>query len=124
MVTKYRREVINQGVFAYFEAKLAEITGHYPQIKFREVNHDKDHIHLLVSIPPTMRVGKAIGIIKANTAKGLKQKFRHVRDTYWGTDSVWSESNFVSTVGANEAVIKKYIQEQGKKDLGQALFKA
>jgi len=104
------------------EVQLAEITSHYPQIQFREVNHDKDHIHCLVSIPPTMGVGKAVGIIKANTAYQLKQKFPFLKQVYWGTDSIWSEGYFVTTVGANEAVIKKYIEEQGKKDLGQTLF--
>ncbi|MCA9377235.1 transposase, partial [Candidatus Dojkabacteria bacterium] len=34
----------------------------------------EDHIHLLVSIPPTMRVGKVVGLLKSNTAVGLKQK--------------------------------------------------
>lgn len=104
------------------QKRLAEISKHYPQIKFKEVNHDKDHIHMLVSIPPTMRIGKVIGIIKANTARKLKQKFPFVRETYWGTDAVWSEGYFVTTVGANESVIRKYIEEQGKKDLGQTMF--
>ena len=122
IVTKYRREIFNPGVFAYFKDKLAEITKYYPQIKFRQTNHDKDHLHLLVSIPPTMRVGKAVGIIKSNTARGLKQKFPHIKKAYWGTDSVWSEGYFVTTVGVNKDYIKKYIQEQGKKDLGQTLF--
>ena len=123
IVTKYRREIFNPGVFAYMEKRLAEITEHYPQIKFRKTNHDKDHIHLLVSIPPTMSVGKAVGIIKANTAKQLKQKFPFLKQVYWGTDSIWSAGYFVTTVGANEAAIKKYIEEQGQKDLGQTLFK-
>ena len=78
---------------------------------------------MLVSTPPTMRVGKAVGIIKANTARKLKQKIPFLKDVYWGTDSVWSERYFVTTVGANEKLIKKYIEEQGKKDLGQTLFK-
>jgi len=123
IVTKYRREIFKQGVFVYMKTKLAEITDHYPQIRFKEINHDKDHIHMLVSVPPTMRVGKAVGIIKANTAKKLKQKFPFIKQTYWGTDSVWSEGYFVTTVGANEKAIRKYIEEQGKKDLGQTLFK-
>ena len=75
LVTKYRREVFNQGIFAYFDIKLAEITSHYPLIRFKQVNHDKDHLHLLISLPPTMSVGKVVGIIKQNTAKELKQKF-------------------------------------------------
>lgn len=40
----------------------------YPQIEFVEQNHDKDHIHLLVSIPPKMSVGSVVRIIKSNTA--------------------------------------------------------
>ena len=122
IVTKYRREIFNPGVFAYLKVQLAEITEHYPQIKFRQVNHDKDHLRFLVSIPPTMAVGKAVGIIKANTARNLKQKFPFIKQVYWGTDAVWSEGYFVTTVGVNEATIKKYIEEQGKKDLGQTLF--
>ena len=122
VVTKYRKEIFNEGIFAYLSIKLAEIPEHYPQIFIKEVNHDKDHLHLLVSIPPTMSVGKVVGLIKQNTARELKQKFPFLKQVYWGTDAIWSEGYFVSTVGANEAIIKRYIQEQGKKDSGQTLF--
>ena len=122
LVTKYRKAVFNEGIFAYFEKKLAEVTEHYPLIKFGTVNHDKDHIHFLVSIPPTMSVGKVIGIIKQNTSRELKQKFPFLGQVYWGTDAVWSEGYFVSTVGINEAMIHAYIEEQGKKDAGQTKF--
>ena len=122
IVTKYRKKVFNEGIFAYFKIRLAEITEHYPLIKIKEVNHDKDHIHFLVSIPPTMTVGKAIGLIKQNTARNLKQKFPFLKEVYWGTDAIWSEGYFASTVGVNDAVIKKYIENQGKKDTGQTLF--
>ena len=122
MVTKYRKKLFNEGIFAYFKIKLAEVTEHYPLIKIKTVNHDKDHIHLLISIPPTMTVGKAVGIIKQNTARELKQKFPFLKQVYWGTDAVWSEGYFVSTVGINDRVIKAYIENQGKKDAGQTLF--
>jgi putative transposase len=106
----------------YISKKLAEITEHYPMIRFKTVNHDKDHIHYLVSIPPTMTVGKVIGIVKQNTSRELKQKFPFLKKVYWGTDSVWSEGYFVSTVGIDEAVIQAYIENQGKKDAGQTKF--
>lgn len=122
IVTKYRKKIFNNGIFSYFDIKLAEITSHYPLIRFKEVNHDKDHLHLLISIPPTMSVGKVVGIIKQNTAKELKKKFIFLKEVYWGTDSVWSEGYFVSTVGVNEKAIRKYIKEQGEKDSGQTLF--
>jgi putative transposase len=122
IVSKYRKEVFNEGIFAYFEKKLAEVSEHYPLIQFKKVNHDKDHIHMLVSIPPTMPVGKAVGIIKQNTARELKQKFPYLKKVYWGTDAVWSEGYFVSTVGIDEAVMERYIEEQGKQDAGQTKF--
>ncbi len=102
LVTKYRRAIFNDGIFAHFDKKLAEITEHYPLIRFKAVNHDKDHIHFLVSIPPTMAVGKVVGIIKQNTARELKQKFPFLKKVYWGTDAIWSEGYYVSTIGGNE----------------------
>ena len=122
MVTKYRKRIFNDGIFAYFDKKLAEITEHYPLVRFKTINHDHDHIHFLVSIPPTMTVGKVVGIIKQNTSREIKQKFPFLRKVYWGTDAVWSEGYYVSTVGANEAEIRAYIEEQGKKDAGQTKF--
>ena len=122
IATKYRRKIFNEGIFTYFDIKLAEITQHYPLINFKKINHDKDHIHLLMTIPPTMSVGKAVGIIKQNTAYQLKQKFPFLKQVYWGTDAVWSEGYFVSTVGIDEKIIQKYIENQGKKETGQTLF--
>ena len=122
LVTKYRKGILNEGIFSYLDKKLAEITEHYPLIRFKAVNHDRDHIHLLISIPPTMSVGKVIGIIKQNSSRELKQKFPIVGKVYWGTDSVWSDGYFASTVGIDEAVIQAYIENQGKKDAGQTKF--
>ncbi len=69
-----------------------------------------------------MSVGKVIGIVKQNTSRELKQKVPFLKKVYWGTDSVWSEGYFVSTVGIDEAVIQAYIENQGKKDAGQTKF--
>lgn len=122
LVTKYRKAIFNNGIFVYFDKKLAEVTEHYPMIKFKKVNHDKDHLHFLVSIPPTIAVRRVVGIIKQNTARFLKQKFPFLKEVYWGTESVWSEGYFVSTVGIDSKVIEAYIENQGKKDSGQTKF--
>ena len=122
LVTKYRRKIFNEGIFAYMKIKLDEIREHYPLIDSKTVNHDSDHIHLLISIPPTMAVGSAVRIIKSNTSSSLKQKFPFIKKVYWGTDGVWSDGYFVSTVGINEEVIKRYIEQQGREDAGQAML--
>jgi len=122
IVTKYRKNIFNDGIFSHLDIKLAEVTQHYPLIRFKTVNHDQNHLHLLVSIPPTMSVGKVVGIIKQNTAREMKKKFPFVKEVYWGTASIWSEGYFVTTVGMNETMITDYIEHQGKKDSGQILL--
>ena len=117
--TKYRRKIINPGVKAFLLTRIEAIKEHHPDLLFKEVNTDKDHIHILVSIPPQWSVGKVVGLIKANTARSLKAEFPFLKDVYWGTDSIWSEGYFVSTVGINEAIIKRYIEQQGQEDAGQ-----
>ncbi len=107
-------------MFAYLNKKVNSITEHYPEILIKEVNHDKDHIHMLVSIPPKRSVGWFIRIFKANTAKQLKDKFPFIKKVYWGTESIWSKGYFVSTLGITESVIREYIKHQGKQDSGQA----
>ena len=100
-------------------ARIETIREHYPQLQFKKVNTDKDHIHLLVSIPPAWSVSKVVNIIKTNTARNLKAEFPFLKDVYWGTDSIWSEGYFVSTVGINEEIIKRYIENQGQADAEQ-----
>lgn len=118
--TKYRRRIFNDGVFTYMQETLKELPAHYPELEILEINHGQDHIHVMMWVPPKMPVGKVVGIIKSNTARHLKQKFAFLKGVYWGTDSVWSEGYFVSTVGINEEIIRRYIEKQGQEDAGQA----
>ena len=120
LATKYRRKIFNPGVYGYFRIKMLEISKHYPEIELREVNHDRDHVHILLSIPPKMSVGETVRIIKANTGKALREKFKFLEKVYYGVDGVWSEGYFVSTVGVNEQTIANYVRLQGHEDSGQA----
>ena len=111
---------MNKGLMSYLRKKLKDVEEHYPQIGIQEVNHDEDHIHMLVSIPPQMSVGSVVRIIKSNTSRKIKEEFAYLKKVYWGADGIWSEGYFVSTVGATEAVIRQYITNQGFQDSGQA----
>lgn len=126
ITTKYRRNVINPGLWAHLERKLLEIPEHYPAIFFKTMNHDKDHVHLHVVIPPMVSVGSVIRLIKTNTARGIRERFPFLKKVYWGTDSLWSSGYFVSTSGISSEVLKKYIEQQGREDGGQTakLFEA
>ena len=119
--SKYRRKIFTKGIGDYLGLRLNEMRQYYPEVDIIEYNHHKDHIHLLVSIPPKFSVGSIVRIIKSNSSRWLKKKFgEYFRKVYWGTGSIWSEGYFVSTVGRDEDVIKKYIENQGKEDEGRA----
>jgi putative transposase len=120
LVSKYRRKIFNPGVYGYFKIKLLEIRKHYPDVEIREVNHDRDHVHLLLSIPPKMRVSDVIRIIKCNTGRKLRAKFKFLEKVYYGIDGVWSDGYFVSTIGVNEKTVAAYVRRQGEEDSGQA----
>lgn len=119
--TKYRRRIIKEGVKAYFTELLKRVTEYYPEIRFHEINGEEDHVHLLVTIPPKMPVSRAVNVIKSNTSRDMKKKFDFIKKAYWGTDGMWSDGYFVSTVGINEQIIKKYIERQGQEDSGQII---
>jgi len=119
-VTKYRRNILNKGVQEYLRLKLREVRKHYFDWEYKEIGIDKDHVHVHMVIPPKYAVSKVVETIKKNTSAALKKKFPFLKKVYWGTDAIWSVGFFVSTVGINEEIIRRYVQQQGKEDAGQA----
>lgn len=117
--TKFRRKVLNPGVREFLLVWFQELAENRPDIIVKTVNIDQDHIHIHVSIPPSLSVGSVVRLIKSNSARALNQKFPHLRTAYWGTRSVWSAGYFCSTIGANESTIRQYIENQGKEEAGQ-----
>ena len=77
-------------------------------------------MHILVSIPPKFSVSEIVNMIKANTGGAMRKKFPFLDKVYWGINDIWSTGYFVPTVGINEAIIREYVQMQGKEDSGQA----
>ncbi|MBI5683367.1 MAG: transposase [Deltaproteobacteria bacterium] len=47
-------------------------------------------------------------------------KFRFLEKVYWDRQGIWSKGFFVSTVGINEEIIRKYVEMQTEEDTGQA----
>ena len=120
LVTKYRRNVIaNEGIWEHIKQKFYEVTEYYPRLRIKEINHDINHVHVLISIPPQESVGSVVRLLKTNTSRNLKTQFTFLKKLYWGTDGIWSDGYFVSTVGVDQDTIKRYIENQGNADGGQ-----
>ena len=76
-----------------------------------------DHVHMLVSIPPRISISSFMGYLKGKSALMMFDKHKHANLKYkFGNRHFWAEGYYVSTVGLNETSIKKYIQEQERKD--------
>ena len=104
----------------YLKLKVREVQRHHPEIVIHEVKTDQDHAHILVSVAPKLSLSQAVSLIKANTARDMREKFPFLDKVYWGFDGIWSAGYFISTVGVNESVIRRYIEQQGREDSGQA----
>ena len=88
----------------------------YKGVEILEGHLMPDHIHMLVSIPPKYSVSSFMGYLKGKSA--LMMFDRHANLKYkFGNRHFWSEGYYVSTVGLNEATIRKYIQDQEKYDI-------
>jgi len=92
----------------------------YPEIIIEKVNTDLDHMHLLASIPPKMAVSWVVNLIKSNTARLMRKRYKFLDKLYVLKAGIWSTGYFVSTVGADEETVKRYIEHQGREDRGQA----
>ena len=57
-----------------------------------------DHIHLHVSVPPTLSISKLLQYIKGHTSHKLLKEYKHLSKRYWG-QHLWARGYFVSTTG-------------------------
>ena len=114
---KYRRQIIYGKIksdIGIILRKLCEQKG----VEIIEVNACKDHIHMLVSIPPKLSVAQFMGYLKGKSSLMIFDRHANLKYKF-GNRHFWSEGYYVSTVGLNEATIKKYIQDQEKYDIMQ-----
>ncbi len=107
--TKYRRSVLSSEIQERFkELVIASEEKH--GFKVRALETMTEHIHLLISIPPTEAVGVMIGKLKGMTAKVLREEFPHLKSRL---PNLWTRSYFVaSTGGITLQVLKQYVENQ------------
>jgi len=121
--TKFRRKVLNPGFSKYIEKLTGEVIAMMEGVELIEINAQVDHVHMVLVIPPRYAVAKVVETIKSRTAKKMRKKFEWLDKVYWGTRSLWSVGYFVSTVGINESIIRKYVRFQQDQDSGQQKLK-
>lgn len=72
----------------------------------------REHIHLLVSMPPSLSVAKLVQQLKGRTSKILLGEYKDLRKRYWG-HNLWASGYFCRSVGyITQEVVKQYIENQ------------
>ena len=74
-----------------------------------------DHVHMLIRVPPKYSVSAVIGYIKGKSAIRMARDFMGRHRSFKGYH-FWARGYFVSTVGIDEEVIRKYIRDQEQHD--------
>ncbi len=111
-VTKYRRGVFTSAMLADCEQIMADICEEFG-CELVEFNGEHDHVHLLITFPPTVQLSKLVNSLKGASSRRLRNNhWGHVRHKLWG-NHFWSRSYYVGTAGgAPLSTIKDYIRNQ------------
>lgn len=108
---KYRFQIFEGMVKSLVEHDL-QVISTWKDVQVIEMNVQKDHVHLVCSIPPKLSVSEYMGILKGKLAIKLFKTYPNLRQKpYWG-NHFWSRGYFVSTVGLDEELIKRYVKYQ------------
>lgn len=114
--TKYRRQFLKPVVVqTEFKTSLLTTIKQHPELYLFAFNTDKDHVHLQLEIAPSISVAAAIQQLKGRASRELKQRFPFIRRMYLD-GNIWSVGYFSSTIGLNETMIRRYIEQQGRRD--------
>ncbi|MBR2702015.1 MAG: IS200/IS605 family transposase [Erysipelotrichaceae bacterium] len=114
---KYRRKVIYNQLRGAIRDIIKDLCR-YKGIEIVEGHMMPDHIHLLLSIPPKYSVSEIMGYLKGKSSLMIFDKYANLKYKF-GNRRFWAEGYYVSTVGLNEATVRKYIQEQEKADIAK-----
>lgn len=112
---KYRSQVICGKVKSDIGVILRKLCDH-KGVEIIEANACKDHIHMLVRIPPKLSVAGFMGYLKGKSSLMIFDRHANMKYKY-GNRTFWCRGYYVDTVGRNKKVIEEYIKNQIQEDL-------
>ena len=107
--TKYRRQEI-YGKIREDIGKILRKLCEYKGIEIIEAELCKDHVHMLVSIPPKYSVSQVVGYLKGKSSLMIFDRHANLKYKY-GNRHFWCTGYYVDTVGRNKKAIQEYIRE-------------
>ena len=111
---KYRRQIIYGKIKADIGQMIRKLCE-YKGVEIIEAEACKDHIHMLVSLPPKYSVSQFMGYLKGKSSLMIFEKYGNLKYKY-GNRHFWCRGYYVSTVGKNRKAIEQYIRNQLQED--------
>ena len=112
---KYRRKIIYAQLRFDIRDIIRKLCG-YKKVEIIEGHMMPDHVHLLVAIPPSVKISDFMGYLKGKSAMMIFEQHTNLKYKF-GNRHFWAEGYYVSTVGLNEVTVQKYIREQEQEDM-------
>jgi putative transposase len=110
-IPKYRKPVLRGDVGVEVRDLIREICRS-EDIEILQ-GHIRDHVHLLLSVPPHLAPSRVMQAIKGKTSHHLLAGHRKLRAEFWGRH-LWARGYFVATSGnVTDETIAEYIRLQG-----------
>lgn len=118
LVTKYMRGAITDRVRDVIFTAASDVAKRY-DFQILDIDGEDDHIHLVVDYPPKLSLSKLVMVLKANTAKRVReQRFEEVESVIKG-DHFWSPSYLVTSTGGDSLEeVRRFVQDQRKPPRG------
>jgi len=112
---KYRRRIVYGKLKADIGKILRELCDR-KGIEIIEAECCKDHIHMLVRIPPKYSVSEIMGYLKGKSSLMIFDRHANLKYKY-GNRHFWCRGYYVDTVGKNAKRIGEYIKNQLQEDI-------
>ncbi len=112
---KYRRQEIYGQIYKDIGQILRKLCEQ-KKVEIIEAEACKDHIHMLVCIPPSMSVASFVGYLKGKSSLMIFDRHANLKYKY-GNRHFWCRGYYVDTVGKNKKAIEQYIRNQLQEDL-------
>ena len=110
-ITKYRKPVLFGNVATRLRDLVREICKSM-DVEILKGHVSKDHVHLLVSVPPYISVSELVKRLKGKTSRKLLSESRNLMKQFWGRH-LWARGYFAASSGnVTDEVIMQYIAMQ------------
>lgn len=112
--TKYRRKVF-YGQKRYEIGQILRELCKWKGVTVLSAEACPDHIHMMLEIPPKYSISGFMGFLKGKSSLMIYEKWGNMKYKYRNRQ-FWCRGYYVSTVGKQEKVIERYIENQLKED--------